>query len=575
MAEFTPSPLRMSPKTRPFLYNLLDNVIGVDDEYETMGEKAKAAIRKDPYSFRNSASIQGILKSLYEGGIESIRDFKGDVKDEGIVTALTNIPLEMSRGIVEGVSQLKGGIEGFKDQGMSEGEARDAQLRAAIAASGALEVLPVIKAASIPAASFASSVALERADKGAAAIFDKAMDAKQSAEAAEFGVLNGGEIPASNLGLFATPHRGREGTFDDDKQFGVLAPRGVQMLADAEAALASGSSREFIAENYGIRFIDIRDPSGRLREQRAGLVADPSSIKFSLPNKLEGSHRLSDIISLGPSPSKEFISNYRPDALDNISVEFRDLANKKYGGYYDSDDDLIVVNSNASVSDQKSIILHEMEHMLLDQAGFEDDVLGASSRAMFDFKVGRLNSIERKIAFHEERLSEGRGGDVDRASIGDLKEERDALLKRTSLEMYTDNPGEYQARVAEGDLIGAKRITPKQRFNPQINRGAKGQGLLKRGVGAGLGALLPESRFVELARKYPAIRELIDSGRLDPSAFEKHTGVPMSADDTRVFSTAYPVTTRQDALATAAIPFADGGRVASRLTGLGSMGYMI
>ena len=173
MAEFTPSPLRMSSETRPFLYNLLDNVIGVDDDYETMGEQAKAAIRKDPYSFRNSASIQGILKSLYEGGIESIRDFKGDVKDEGIVTALTNIPLDMSKGIVGGISQLKGGIEGFKDQGMTEGEARDAQLRAAIAASGALEVLPIIKAASIPVAATAASVALERADKGAATIFDK------------------------------------------------------------------------------------------------------------------------------------------------------------------------------------------------------------------------------------------------------------------------------------------------------------------------------------------------------------------------------------------------------------------
>ena len=567
MAEFTPSPLRVSPETRPFLYNLLDNVIGVDDDYRTIGEEAGAKLREDPL---------GVLKSLYEGGKESFRDFKGEVKDEGIVTALTNIPLEMSKGMMSSVSRLKGGIEGYKSSGLTEGEARDAQLGDVLTASGIAELLPIGKAASIPAAATLKLAALKNADQGAAAIFDKAMDARQTAEAAEFGVLNGGEIPASNLGLFATPHRGREGTFDDDPQFGVLAPRGVQMLADAEAALASGSSREFIAENYGIRFIDIRDPSGTLKDRRAGLVADPSSIKFSLPNKLEGSHRLGDIVSLGPSPSKDFISNYRPDALDNINVEFRDLTDKGYAGYYDSDDDLIVINSKAPLSDQKKTILHEMEHMLLDQAGFEDDVVGASSQAMFDFKVGRLNSIERKIAFHEERLSEGRGGNVDRAEIGDLKEEREALLKRTSLEMYTDNPGEYQARVAEGNLTGAKRITPKQRFNPQINRGAKGQGLLERGVGAGLGALLPESRFVELARKYPAIRELAYSGRLDPSAFERHTAVPMSAEDTRVFSTDYPVTNRVDALATAAIPFKDGGRVdVSRFTGLGSMGYMI
>ena len=567
MAEFTPSPLRMSPETRPFLYNLLDNVIGVDDDYRTLGEEAGAKLREDPL---------GVLKSLYEGGKESFRDFKGDVKDEGIVTALTNIPLDMSKGMISSGSRLKGGIEGYKSSGLTEGEARDAQLGDVLTVSGLAELLPIGKAASIPVTATLGTAALTKADRGAATIFDKAMDARQTAEAAEFGVLNSGEIPASKLGLFATPNRSREGTFDDDKQFGVLAPRGIQMLADAEAALASGSSREFIAENYGIRFIDIRDPSGTLKDRRAGMVADPSSIKFSLPNKLEGSHRLSDIVSLGPSPSKDFISNYRPDALDNINVEFRDLTDKEYAGYYDSDDDLIVVNSKAPLSDQKKTILHEMEHMLLDQAGLEDSVVGASSQAMFDFKVGRLNSIEDEISFHEFELSEGRGGDIDRASIEDLKEERDALLKRTSLEMYTDNPGEYQARVAEGKLIGAKRISPKQRFNPKINERARGQGLLERGVEAGLGALLPESRFVELARKYPAIRELSYSGRLDPSAFESHTTVPMSAEDTRVFSTSYPVTNRVDALATAAIPFKDGGRVdVSRFTGLGSMGYML
>ena len=561
MAEFTPSPLRMSSETRPFLYNLLDNVIGVDDDYRTIGEEAGAKLREDPL---------GVLKSLYEGGRQSIRDFRGDVKDEGIVTALTDIPLEMSKGMMSSVSRLKGGIEGYKASGLDEGEARDAQLGDVLTASGIAELLPIGKVASVPL----SVAALRQVDKGAGSVFDKVTDAKQRAAAEEFGALDM-DMPASRLGLFTTPNRSREGTMDDDPQFGVLASGGVRDLSDAESALASGASREFIAENYGIRFIDIRDPSGTLKDRRAGFVSDPNSIKFSFPDKLEGSHKLGDLVSLGLSASERFISNYRPDALDNISVEFRDLTDKGYAGYYDSDADLIVVNSMAPLSEQKKTIRHEMEHMLLDQGGLEDDVLGASPEGMFDFKVGRLNSIEGKIAFHEKRLSDGRGGDVDTASIEDLKEERGELLKRTSFEMYTDNPGEHQARVAEGDLIGAKRITPKQRFNPHINKRAKGQGLLERGVEAGLGALLPESRFVELARKYPAIRELAYSGRLDPSAFEKHARVSMSADDTRVFSPQYPVTTREDSLLTPSIPFANGGSVASRLTGLGSMGYMI
>jgi len=561
MAEFTPSPLRMSSETRPFLYNLLDNVIGVDDDYRTIGEEAGSKLREDPL---------GVLKSLYEGGRQSIRDFRGDVKDEGIVTALTDIPLEMSKGMMSSVSRLKGGIEGYKASGLDEGEARDAQLGDVLTASGIAELLPIGKVASVPL----SVAALRQVDKGAGSVFDKVTDAKQRAAAEEFGALDM-DMPASRLGLFTTPNRSREGTMDDDPQFGVLASGGVRDLSDAESALASGASREFIAENYGIRFIDIRDPSGTLKDRRAGFVSDPNSIKFSFPDKLEGSHKLGDLVSLGLSASERFISNYRPDALDNISVEFRDLTDKGYAGYYDSDADLIVVNSMAPLSEQKKTIRHEMEHMLLDQGGLEDDVLGASPEGMFDFKVGRLNSIEGKIAFHEKRLSDGRGGNVDTASIEDLKEERDALLNRTSFEMYMGNPGEHQARISEGDLTGAKRIPPTQQFNTQINRQAKGSGLLERGVEAGLGALLPESRFVELARKYPAVRKLAYSGRLDPSAFEKHARVSMSADDTRVFSPQYPVTTREDSLLTPSIPFANGGSVASRFTGLGSMGYMI
>jgi len=585
MAEFTPSPLRMSSETRPFLYNLLDNVIGVDDEYETMGEKAKAAIRKAPYSFRNSASIQGILKSLYEGGSESIRDFTGDVKDEGIITALTNIPMDMSKGIVEGISQLKGGIEGFKDQGMSEGEARDAQLRAAIAASGALEVLPMVKAASIPVASVASSVALGRADQVAATIFDRAMDARQSAEAAEFGVLNGGEIPVSNRAGFVTPNRSREGTMDNDSQFGVLTDEASDNVLRAEADLSLGVSPEVIAEQYGLRFIDTRDAAGNLKERRFGYVSSPESIRITIPDPKDavlGMHKLSSIVSLDDSVTKRFLSMHRPDALDKVTVEFKDLGDTNYGGYYDSSNNSIVVDGSLSKSQQKDVIRHEMEHMFLDQGGVGEDVFGSNPEVMFDYKVGALNSIEGMIEFHKKRISEGRGGDNDTAAIADLEAERDALKKKTSFEMYMDNPGEYQARIAQemGGVYGAKRITPKQRLNPKINRDAKGQGLLERGVSVGLGALLPESRFVELARKYPAVRRMIDERGLDTYAFEKHGRVPMGPEDTRVYSFKVPVTKQQDALIqrrndlTDAIPFADGGRV-SRFTGLGSMGYML
>jgi hypothetical protein len=51
-------------------YQILDNVIGFDDEYETSGERLGTALRTDPV---NTASEFG--KSAYQGARQGLMDF--------------------------------------------------------------------------------------------------------------------------------------------------------------------------------------------------------------------------------------------------------------------------------------------------------------------------------------------------------------------------------------------------------------------------------------------------------------------------------------------------------------------
>ena len=80
-------------------------------------------------------------------------------------------------------------------------------------------------------------------------------------------------------------------------------------------------------------------------------------------------HKLSSIVSLDDSVTKRFLSMHRPDALDKVTVMFKDLGDTNYGGYYDSSRNSIVVDGSLSKSQQKDVIRHEMEHMFLDQGG--------------------------------------------------------------------------------------------------------------------------------------------------------------------------------------------------------------
>ena len=110
---------------RSIAYALADNIIGFDDDYESLGERAGAALRDDP---------MGVARTVGGALYDSARDFGGRfIRDPAgaIVDSMDALGLSY----VEAGKRLAGGIGAYTDQGMTVEEARDAQLMDALTVS--------------------------------------------------------------------------------------------------------------------------------------------------------------------------------------------------------------------------------------------------------------------------------------------------------------------------------------------------------------------------------------------------------------------------------------------------------
>ena len=122
-------------------YALLDNVIGFDDDYRTAGERLGSAIKDNP---------RAVAKSVVDGVTGSIGDFATRVREEGPASALTGSLQDYSESILGAGLNLSGGTQGYMDRGMTQAEARDAQLGDAMLVS---ELIPLVGGAGLAARS--------------------------------------------------------------------------------------------------------------------------------------------------------------------------------------------------------------------------------------------------------------------------------------------------------------------------------------------------------------------------------------------------------------------------------------
>ena len=127
-------------------YALLDNVIGFDDDYRTAGERLGSAIKDNP---------RAVAKSVVDGVTGSIGDFATRVREEGPASALTGSLQDYSESILGAGLNLSSGTQGYMDRGMTQAEARDAQLGDAMLVS---ELIPLVGGAGLAARSAKSVV---------------------------------------------------------------------------------------------------------------------------------------------------------------------------------------------------------------------------------------------------------------------------------------------------------------------------------------------------------------------------------------------------------------------------------
>ena len=136
-------------------YALFDNVIGDTgklfnlsgaDDHLTPGERLGAALSDDPI---------GVGRSVVEGVTGSVKDFATRVREEGPASALTGSLQDYSESILGAGLNLSGGTQGYMDRGMTQAEARDAQLGDAMLVS---ELIPIVGGAGYVARSAKSVV---------------------------------------------------------------------------------------------------------------------------------------------------------------------------------------------------------------------------------------------------------------------------------------------------------------------------------------------------------------------------------------------------------------------------------
>jgi hypothetical protein len=103
---------------RSLFYALGDNLIGFDDDYDTLVERGVKAIKKDPV---------GVAQQLGGSLYDSAKGFAGDFV-RNPAGAITDSMQNLGLGYVEAGKRLYGGIGSYMNQGMNVEEARDAQL---------------------------------------------------------------------------------------------------------------------------------------------------------------------------------------------------------------------------------------------------------------------------------------------------------------------------------------------------------------------------------------------------------------------------------------------------------------
>jgi hypothetical protein len=463
----------------------MDNLIGLDNEYLSAGERLGQQFNADELGFLKNAGI-----SAYEGAKGVIADPKG--AGEELLAGLYDSGTNIASTLGSDPTYLNDALQEM--YGVTYDEATDDQVTAAREALFG-DVLNV--ASVVPAAKAATLVTDP---------IDAAINRANLDEAIKFRVENASEYDPSAL---AGRRMYVPDFFEKAGMSGGFATPGqkayMDSVADADYLESLGYSSEAVSNATGILDIPMR---------RVGENEDVQNLRVA-------------------AVPEEVFDAYRARKSD-VDVKFYDggLGEAGYGarkvdaqGYpvLPYEYEIGVSNKLRSQQDKQDTFDHEMTHIDLFEGDVMDDAVGGNPASMNRDRIYSLKAITdaMKNATPEEK-------DELRA----LKRE---IQEMTPREFYYNNPGEMLARLSESGGEGnfsAKRLTALQTLNPYLNP----KSLPKRVVDAGLTSLLSDTRpyMAYLQRAGDALERatenvpLVNKVPLYPkTGYDRHEKVPM------------------------------------------------
>lgn len=431
-----------TPKGLSYSELLLDNIIGLDNDYLSSGEQLAKAFNEDELGFLKNAAV-----GAYEGAVDAVSDPIGAGEDllYGIYDSVSNLATE---DLDARLKRMYGvGFEEASDDQVNK--AREAVFGDAMTASSL-----------IPGAAGIRGIerAVDRAQSAAADRLVESIRPEYSPEVAAGARFYMPSRAESYNMMVAGPSASEQLFLDQDTQ--------------ARQMLLGGVDPQTVAETTRMLPVPLRTTTGVDEGYRLLMAAEPEDFTAFRPQSAYNTEVFDDPELAGTSMHGFFRGSEAPGATE------RDLQ--------------IALNPSDSGAQRASTLTHEMTHGDLYESDIGYDESGANAKTTFDDQVKTLDILDEMI-----------GDTTDVIEKAELTKLRDELSEMTSFELYSRNPGEMLARLSQGDATMAKRLTATQLLNPYINASGLLSRAFDAARTAALSERRPYMRA--LKRKYPSL----------------------------------------------------------------------
>ena len=405
----------------------LDNLIGLDNDYTSTVESMADVYNQDKVGFLKNAGIAALqgAKQAVLHPIDTATGMVSDIYESGANVAKTLGPDPTY--LNDALQELYGvGIEDATDDQISG--AREALLGDIFAVGS---MIPVGKVAGT----------------GVMAA-EEAIDAAQRAQMRE---LQRSVVPKyfPETASGSRPYTPSRAEVDQMLQNPTATQElYLQSKQQAEDLLAQGVDPEVVLRMTGVMPVPLRTSTGADYGYR--LVS-------ALPEE--------DFTAYRPQGIAEVVPTFRKKLPKGVSGSFSQTDEQRAAslksrleGRNEPDSYTLAINQKQSLPKKQATWTHEVGHYDYREGDLGYSEIGSDPKFDRENKRRALETLNNLISTTN-----------DPDELARLHAARDELSSLTGKELYSRNPGEMAARLAEGDPTMLKRLTVLQTLNPYIN----------------------------------------------------------------------------------------------------------